>query len=446
MILTRRQFLTSAAVVTAGSVMLPAVFKRAGVAALVDPPSGDDKRKATRTLVVVQMAGGNDGLNTVVPYKESLYQTYRPGLALQPNEVIPITDDVALHGSMTKFKELWDAGLLAVVQGVGYPSPTFSHFSAMDIWQTADPTLKIRTGWLGRYLESLDRKAATAFEGMAVGGRLPKEFESSVPLPLIESVNAYRILTDGLRTDQTERRINALTSLYSSFPKEVPYSVLLDGTMNSMVESTSKLQTANAAYRTSVTYPANNSLAAGLRLIATAIDAGLGVRVAHISIGGFDTHSAQRGNQQRLLQQLSEGIAAFYSDLREHGREQDVLVMTWSEFGRRAKGNGSAGTDHGSAGPLFIVGSKVKGGVYGERPSLSNLESDNLRFTTDFRSVYSTVLQEWLGVSPDISLGTTAFAPLKMIANSPSPLVPLPRPVVPRAATSTPVTVTPAAR
>lgn len=443
--LTRRQFLTSTAVVTAGSVLLPAVFRRAGVAALVDPPAGEDAKKRTRTLVVVQMAGGNDGLNTVVPYKESLYQSFRPGLALQQNEVIPLTDDIALHGSMTKFKELWDAGLLAVVQGVGYPSPTFSHFSAMDIWQTADPTLKLRTGWLGRYLEKLDRESAAAFEGMAVGGVLPKEFQSSIPLPLIESVNAYRIQTDGLTADQSSRRIKALTTLYSSFPKDIPYSLLLDGTMSSMVESTTKLQTANAAYRPGVTYP-NNSLAAGLRLIATAIDAGLGVRVAHISLGGFDTHSAQRGTQQRLLQQLADAIAAFYSDLREHGRDEDVVVMTWSEFGRRAKGNGSAGTDHGSAGPMFIVGAKVQGGVYGERPSLSNLDADNLRFTTDFRSVYATVLQEWMGTSPDVSLGTTAFAPLKMIGSAPNPLRPLPRPIVPGMATSTPMTATPAPR
>ncbi|MBM4405868.1 MAG: DUF1501 domain-containing protein [Chloroflexi bacterium] len=443
--LTRRQFLTSTAVVTAGSVLLPAVFRRAGVAALVDPPAGEDAKKRTRTLVVVQMAGGNDGLNTVVPYKESLYQSYRPGLALQQNEVIPLTDDISLHGSMTKFKELWDAGLLAVVQGVGYPSPTFSHFSAMDIWQTADPTLKLRTGWLGRYLEKLDRKSAAAFEGMAVGGVLPKEFQSSIPLPLIESVNAYRIQTDGLTADRSSRRIKALTTLYSSFPKDIPYSLLLDGTMSSMVESTTKLQTANAAYRPGVTYP-NNSLAAGLRLIATAIDAGLGVRVAHISLGGFDTHSAQRGTQQRLLQQLADAIAAFYSDLREHGRDEDVVVMTWSEFGRRAKGNGSAGTDHGSAGPMFIVGAKVQGGVYGERPSLSNLDADNLRFTTDFRSVYATVLQEWMGTSPDVSLGTTAFAPLKMIGSAPNPLRPLPRPIVPGMATSTPMTATPAPR
>jgi uncharacterized protein (DUF1501 family) len=272
-----------------------------------------------------------------------------------------------------------------------------------------------------------------------------KEFEASIPLPLIESINAYRIQTDGLRPDQTDLRIKALTGLYSAFPKDIPYSLLLDGTMTSMVESTTKLQQANTAYRSTVTYP-NNSLATGLRLIATAIDAGLGVRVAHVSIGGFDTHSAQRGNQQRLLQQLSDSISAFYSDLREHGRDQDVLVMTWSEFGRRAMGNGSAGTDHGSAGPMFIVGAKVKGGLYGERPSLSNLDADNLRFTTDFRSVYATVLQEWLGVSPDVSLGETAFAPLKMIGSSPSPAVPLPRPVLPGTATSTPVTATPAPR
>lgn len=441
--LTRRQFLTSAGVVTAGTALLPEIFRRAKLAALVDPPAGDDKAKAKRTLIVVQMAGGNDGLNTVIPYKDSLYQTYRPGLALQPNEIIPITDDAALHGSMTKFKELWDAGVLAVVQGVGYPQPAFSHFTNMDIWQTADPGLKFRNGWLGRYLASLDSKSQSVFKGVAVGGSLPKELESTVPVPLVESINAYRIQTDGLRGDQLTKRISTLSSLYSSFPKEIPFSILLDGTMTSVTESTTKLQIANSAYKTSVTYP-NNALASGLKLLAAAIDGGLGIRVGHVSLGGFDTHSAQRVNQQRLLGYVSDSIAAFYKDLLDHGYEQDVLIMTWSEFGRRAKGNGSQGTDHGSAAPLFIVGGKVAGGVYGGMPALNNLDNDNLRFTTDFRSVYATVLQDWLGVSPDVALGTTQFASLKFIGKPAGPVVPIAKSPVPTPAATPARTPTPA--
>jgi len=412
--ITRRQMLkTSLALVPTFS-MLPAVFRRAVAASLLE--SGSSVSSAVdRTLIVVQMAGGNDGLNTVIPYADGRYYDYRPKIAIPQEQVIPLNREVGLNPALAKFKALWDEGILAIVEGVGYPNQSYSHFESMNIWQTADPEKKQKEGWLGRYFDSLEKTQETAFRGMAVGRILPPELSSPhAPIPIVESVALYQLQGDPSYQPGTQARTEALLKLYNSSPREAPYAVLLENTLEAAYKSSQALQQADKSYKAAVEYP-DTPLGRGLRLLAEAVTSNLGVKVGHVTIGGFDTHADQQKDQPRLLQTLSEALYAFYQDLRGHGKDKDVLIMTWSEFGRRVKGNASDGTDHGSAEPLFVLGTPVKGGLYGQRPDLGYLYQDNLRFTTDFRSVYATVLSKWLNAPAVTILGGKQFEELPFL-------------------------------
>ena len=220
-------------------------------------------------------------------------------------------------------------------------------------------------------------------------------------------------------TDTARRRTQALLDLYKAFPAETPFAGLFDATLNAAADSSEALQQSSASYVPAVTYPQNNSLSTGLKLLAGAIDARLGLKVGHVSIGSYDTHAGQAQGQARLLQSLSDALSAFYADLKAHGRDQDVVIMTWSEFGRRVQSNGSGGTDHGSAGVQFVLGTPVRGGLYGEYPSLTDLVNGNLKHTTDFRSVYATLVEEWLGANADLVLGGR-FPRLAFLQSAPS--------------------------
>lgn len=437
MALTRREFLKTAAVVSVGTAILPAVFQRAAqVMAAEGPTSGPASR---RVLVVVQLAGGNDGLNTVVPYADGRYYDLRGNLGIPQGSALPLNNEVGVHPSLARLKELWDEGKVAIIEGVGYPQPNLSHFVAMDIWRFADPTLRAREGWLGRCLESLPASPGDAFRALAVGSRLPPELRSTqVPVPILESVATYRIMTDPLGPDLAAMRTRTLLNLYDAFPVRAPFAVALDSNLAAATASSQALETAEKAYKPAVTYP-RTPLASGLKLVAEAIDADLGVRVGHVSIGGFDTHASQIPPHAQLLTTVAEAIHAFYRDLQAHGHDQDVVIMTWSEFGRRARANGSGGTDHGTAGPMFVVGTPVRGGLYGERPSLQRLENDNLRFTTDFRSVYATVVESWFSIPSEAVLLGQRYAPLGFLqAGRASPGSIAPRTPVPDAASADP--------
>ncbi len=411
--LSRRQFLKSSAVLGLGAAMAPTIFDGAATAVASEPGGAGLDR---RTLILVQMAGGNDGLNTVVPYSDGRYYDLRPNVALSGSDVIPLDGHVAFHPSMGPFKELWDEGALAVVEGVGYANPPFSHFQAMDIWRTADPEGKGPYGWLGPYLDAARDDTQSPFLGLAVGRRLPLELMSpTVAVPVVESVSSYRVLTTRLAPEAAALRTHALASLYRQAPRTMPHTGLLDSTLAAARASSDDLREAEEAYTPAVEYPSSR-LADGLKILAEAIDGGLGVRVGHVSLGGFDTHAGQQRAHERLLETLSQALRAFFLDLKAHGRDRDVLVMTWTEFGRRARANASGGTDHGSATPMFLLGTPVRGGLYGQRPSLSNLDDGNLRFTTDFRSVYTTVLEDWLGIPADAVFGRQRFERLPFLA------------------------------
>ena len=410
--ISRRDFLkTSVAMVPAVAVM-PAVFRRAVAASLLESPSAAG---GERTLIVVQMAGGNDPLNTLVPYADGRYYDLRPNLAIPEGDVLPLNNEVGFHPSLAKLKTFWDQGMLAIVEEVGYPSPSFSHFSSMDIWQSADPEAKLKDGWLGRYFDTLDSTQGV-IQGLAASGRLaPELLSSTVPVPIVRNIAEYRLQGDPRFPDAAEGRAETLLNLYAASPPQAPYSMLLDTTLEAAQRSSLALQQADQDYTQMAEYP-ESGLANALRLLAEAIVGDLGLKVGHVTIGGFDTHANQLRDQPPLLEMVSEAIYAFYEDMRDHGKNQDVVIMTWTEFGRRARSNGSDGTDHGAAGQLFVLGTPVQGGFYGERPDIGRLVDDNLRFTTDFRSVYATVLERWLGAPAEAVLGNQRFEQLPFLA------------------------------
>ena len=408
--ISRRDFLKSSLAVVSLGVGVPSVFSKAVVAAAAERSSASVSGK---TLIIVQMAGRLDGLATVIPYTDPVYRTQRPALALNEEEMIVVDDRVAFHPEMAKLKELLDAGQLAVVEGVGYPNPNFSHFKALDIWQTADPGGVAGEGWLGRYFDGLADPGGHPLAALSVGRRLPTAFESrQASVPTVQSVESF-----GLRPgpDGREASLLRLYDLYR--PADSAFAALLDTTLDTALSSADGLAAAHAAYEPALTYP-ESSLASGLRLLAELIDSGeeqSPLRVGHVTIGGFGTHS---GEEQRLTQRLgqtSEALYAFWQDIVAHGHAQDVMVMTWSEFGRRPIENASGGTDHGSAGPMFLIGDVLKAGFHGEPPSLTSLDDGNLRFTTDFRSVYAAVLERWLEAPAQDVLGAR-FEPLDLIA------------------------------
>jgi len=407
MAITRRDFIKTGIALVPTMALMPSVFRRAAAAAAFEQEAVGGK---VRTLIIVQMAGGNDPLNTLVPYADNRYYDLRSNLSIADTDVLPLDADVGFHPALANLKNVWDEGRLAVIEGVGYEAPSFSHFSSMDIWQSADPDGSLTDGWLGRYFEELDA-SQDVLQGLAVGRRLPLEvFSEQVPVPIVESVAGYQLQGDRRYPEAGDARAQALLDLYAA-PRQAPYSVLLDNTIQAMHSSSVTLQEVEQAYTSRVEYP-ETPLAQSLRLLAQAVTSDVGLQVGHVTIGGWDTHANQLADQQTLLETVDQAVYAFYQDIKDHGKEQDVVIMTWSEFGRRARSNASNGTDHGAAGLMFALGAPVTGGLYGARPDLGNLADDNLRYTTDFRSVYATVLERWLGAPAEAILGKGRFQQL----------------------------------
>ena len=356
-----------------------------------------------RTLVVVQLSGGNDGLNTLVPYSQQAYYNARPTLALSKSDVLQLNGDVALHPNMTALQSLYNDNHVAIVQGAGYPNPNRSHYESMTIWQTASPDESTSTGWLGRYLDgacavdsSINAVNLDALLSPAVIGQKERAMA-------IESLQSFKIapLTRGQSPSTDEATIKALDSIQCSSCQE--YNNLVTAMMEAGLDAMTAsdiVQQAASNYQTSVTYP-KNDFSNRLKLAAQVVASSLKPTIVYLQIGGFDTHANQKNTQANLLKTVSDGVAAFYQDMDSKGKADDTLIMTFSEFGRRVNENGSLGTDHGTAEPMFLIGGRVSGGLYGDYPSLSNLDSNgDLIHTVDFRQVYASVLQDWLGTDP----------------------------------------------
>jgi uncharacterized protein (DUF1501 family) len=367
-------------------------------------PAAAPAPAADRVLVIVQLAGGNDGLNTVVPYQQGAYYDMRPTIAVAQKDVLPLPEGVGLNPALTGLHDLYRQQQVAIVQGVGYPNPNLSHFRSMQIWETAQPAQNGRTGWLGRYLDGVQQ--SSPLEAVAVGSAVPLAMQGtrSIP-PAIEAVSAFDLRTDPRFPDDRTALLNALAAMYAGAPAEPATFALVRGASVDAYASAAAVQRAAAGYRPAVAYPAT-PLGRQLELVGQLIAGGLPTRIYYTVLGGFDDHANEHTGYAHLLQQLGDAVAAFFADLRGHGQDGRVTLMTWSEFGRRARENASGGTDHGTAAPLFLVGPAVKGGLYGEAPSVTDLDADgNLKYDVDFRQVYATVLQQWLAADAEAILG-----------------------------------------
>jgi len=402
---SRRDFMKRGLLPVFAGSAVPSVFANGVAAAAADSPNAAPN---DRILVLVQLAGGNDGLNTVIPYQDGAYRDARPTLS-QAQGVLQLDNQVGLHPNLKGLKASWDAGQLAIVQGVGYPDPNLSHFASMSVWETASVQGGIGDGWLGRYLNYLDQVGESpnhALEGVSAGSLVPPEMRSQAPVTALQSLKTFRLqpMTEHGTPVDVE---NPLMKFYGAFKSTspAPYGALLDTTLQEALQASHALLATDAGYQAKATYPANSPIASSLKLVAETIVSGLGVRVAHVTLGGFDNHAREKPVHDRLLLDLDQALTAFMQDLSGHGVGDRVLVMTWSEFGRRVRENGSAGTDHGTAAPMFLLGAPIKGGLYGQQPSLTDLDNGNLKFNTDFRSVYASVLQGYLNAPASELLG-----------------------------------------
>jgi uncharacterized protein (DUF1501 family) len=361
---------------------------------------------SNRTLVVLELAGGNDDLNTVVPYTDSLYLQTRSRIGIAANTVLPLDSRLGLNPVMTSLKSLWDANRVAVVENVGYPNSSLSHFAARDVWHTADPQLAQRHGWLGRWADKYIAGSGNPLSCTAISQSLPRTLlADNVGVPSFVNLASYQYATDGQYPGDRNNQIRTFLT-QNGGEYEIANTVdNLSQVGEDAISSSNILQTVGTGYVAGGTYPVG-TLGAGLLLIAQIINANVGARILYITYGGFDNHATQTTDQPPLLTTVSNGIKALFDDLDAHGKSHDVLLMTWSEFGRRVQDNGSNGTDHGTMGAHFVVGNAVNHGIYGGVPDLSNLDNNgNRRMQNDFRSYYGTILQDWLGADATAILG-----------------------------------------
>ncbi len=396
--------------------------------------------KDASILVVLQMAGGNDGINTVVPYANDFYHKSRPKIGLKADDILKLNDDVGLHGALKGFKDLYDGGQLSVIQGVGYPNPNRSHFRSTEIWQTASDSERVeKHGWLGRYFDNACAGADPAV-GVTIGSQLPEAFFAANPKGVcFNNPQNYRFIANGNATEESYKKLNELEMSGPGMTPEdsagdmvnsggsigmLPAGMPMTGgraidfisrTALDAQHSSDEIRGIAGRVQNQAVYP-NSPLAGSLKLVAKLIGGGLPTRVYYVSQGGYDTHTNQLATQQRLLQDLGDSMKAFVEDMKAQGNMQRVLVMTFSEFGRRVAENANGGTDHGAAAPMFIVGNKVRAGLLGQYPSLApkDLFQGDVKYNVDFRSVYASVLENWLKTKSAPILGKQ-FTPLRVV-------------------------------
>ena len=453
---TRREFLRRTVLGSALSWTVPAFLANTLTALhteAADSATQIVSGKDGTILVVLQMAGGNDGINTVVPYSNDFYHKARPRIGLSADKIIKINDDIGLHGSLGGFKNLYDSGNLAVVQGVGYPNPNRSHFRSTEIWQTASDSDRIeKYGWVGRYFDNACAGADPTV-GVTIGNQLPEAFFAKKPQGVcFSNPQNYRFMSDAHpkpgETDMTEesyKKLNELNELETSGPAPdggPSMTMTTDdnnsgGSISSLAagmpmtggravdfitrtaldaqQSSEEVRNIAARVQNQATYP-GSQLGTSLKLVAKLIGGGLPTRVYYVSQGGYDTHTNQLGTQARLLQDLGDSMKSFVDDLKAQGNMQRVLVMTFSEFGRRVSDNANGGTDHGAAAPMFVVGNRVKAGLLGKYPSLvpQDLFQGDVKYNVDFRNVYAGILENWLKTKSEPVLGKQ-FEPMQLV-------------------------------
>jgi len=382
LILNRRRFLQVGSLASAAA-MMPKFLKAFEKGQLVPP--------GNKVLVVIQLSGGNDGLNTVIPYRNDIYYKMRPALGIKREAALSLTDEMGLHPSLTGLKGLYDDGAMGILNNVGYPNPDRSHFRSMDIWHSASSSQDYwSTGWIGRYLDAQCKgcdKPTQALEiddtlSLAMKGEAAKGLAFVDPNRLYNTSNeAY--FRDLMRThEQAHDEHHNVDYLYK--------------TMAETISSASYIQQQFKTYRSAESYP-NSALGKNMKVIAELIMSDINTKVYYVSHGSFDTHVGQQGQQERLFKQLDEAVSVFVNDLKKNNRFQDVVVMTFSEFGRRVGQNASGGTDHGTANNMFLIGGGLqRKGLLNEGPDLTDLSEGDLQYKVDFKSVYATLLNKWL--------------------------------------------------
>src|SRR5918999_3041456 len=360
--------------------------------------------KKDNVLAVLSLSGGNDGLNTVIPYTNSLYRDYRPTLGIPQEQVIPLNDQLGFHPTMSPLKKFWDEGKLAIFLGIGYPHPSYSHFRSMDIWHTCEPDKVGTEGWLGRAIKDLDPNAENVLTGVNFGRGLPRALaKEGVPVASVGNLETYGLLTGIQGQDQRTEALDVFGRMYAPTMGTAYALDYIRRTGTDALKGADILATAPGMYSSNVEYSASVVGQYMKNIVQTHL-ANFGTRVLYTTspYNGFDTHANQASAHSALWTDVSNNVQTFFDDLQDHNASDNVLLFMFSEFGRRIGDNGS-GTDHGAASVAFAVGEKVKGGIYGEYPSLEpgqQEEGGNLKHNMDFRSVYTTILEDWLGVDP----------------------------------------------
>ena len=352
-------------------------------------------------LVVIQLTGGNDSLNTLIPYGNSLYYENRNTVAIPQDEVIAIDDNFGFNPAMRPIKDLYDQGKVALIQGVGYPNPNRSHFRSMDIWHTCEPDKQGSEGWLGRVIRDIDPNGENVLTGVNFGRGLPRALAVlGVPVASVAVLETYGVLTGISEEPDRTDALDVFARMYAPTIGSGPVMDYLGQTGLDALRGADILKTAPDRYVSSIEY-ADNAISKNLQGISKVLNANLGTRIFYTQHGGYDTHANQGPVHPKLWTELSQAISDFYADLAEHDVSEDVLMFVFTEFGRRVKDNGS-GTDHGSGGLAFAIGDPVKGGMYSEYPSLKEgdlLEGD-LQFNIDYRGVYGSMIEDWLHLDP----------------------------------------------
>ena len=364
--------------------------------------------KKDRVLVVLQMSGAYDALNTVIPYNDPRYADYRPVLKVDPADVLPINSEVGFHPSMRPIKDLYDQGKVAVIQGIGYPNPNRSHFRSMDIWHTAEPDKMLTEGWLGKAIRELDPHRENVLTGVNFGRGLPRALAApGVSVASVGELTSYGVLTGIDGEDQRMEALDIFSKMYSPLIGNGPVNDYLSQTGLDALKGADILTTAPERYASTVEY-GGSQFSQWVKNIAQVHLAEFGTRVLYTSLnpGAFDTHANQNTAFPKLWEDVTNATADLYEDLKEHHANEEVVILMFTEFGRRVQENGS-GTDHGSGSVAFVIGDRVKGGAYGEYPSLdpSKLDEGDLRWNNDFRGTYAAILEKWLGLDAQPILG-----------------------------------------
>jgi uncharacterized protein (DUF1501 family) len=391
----RRQFLTNSILASAGSLLIPNFLKALEL-------QSANVLTNHKKLIIIQLSGGNDGLNTVVPYRNDIYYKLRPDIAIEKTKILTLNDELGLNPVMIGLKNLYDDGMLSVINNVGYPNPDRSHFRSMDIWQTASSANEyLSTGWLGRYLDAqctqtqcLPHYAIEVDDtlSLAMKGERSKALAVQDAKKLFQATRPAFLKTMQPQINETHTQgHDSISYLYKTLAETVSSAEYL--------YDTSKIQKTKATYAT-------GEFGRRMKTIAELILSGVQTQIFYVSLSGFDTHIRQNDKQEKLLEEYAISVAALIQDLKANSLLDNVLVMTFSEFGRRVAQNGSNGTDHGTANQVFLMGNKLKKkGFYNAAPDLTDLDEGDLKFTIDFRNIYADVLKNWLEINPNLILG-----------------------------------------